>query len=199
MSHYFTDDELGETHDVSVAWLGKTLTFLSASGVFSKDRLDTGTRLLIEESDVPANSRVLDLGCGIGVVGILLKLRDESLSVTQSDVTDKAVMLSKVNSKRLRARTRVLKSDLYEAFADERFDVILCNPPRAAGKAVIARMITGAREQLVFGGSLQIVAMTNKGGESYAKMMNATFGNVHTIARGSGYKVYKSVSATPLE
>ena len=196
MKHYFTDDDKDKgplRHDIVVRFDGEELSFLSAEGMFSKDRLDTGSRLLIEESELPSAGSVLDLGCGIGVVGILVLKREPALTVVQSDVTEKAVRLTKQNAQKHHVQTRVVQGNCYEALQSETFDVILTNPPRAAGKEVIRRMIEEAPAHLTDGGSLQLVAMTNKGGETYAKIMKETFGNVETIARGSGFKIYKSV------
>jgi len=141
---------------------------------------------------ITAGSSVLDLGCGIGAVGIFVKTWLPNLEVVQSDVTEKAVLLTKKNARKSRVETIVVQSDCYDNLKGEVFDAILVNPPRAAGKAVIEKMIREAPSHLNKNGSLQLVALTNKGGKSYEKMMKEAFGNVETIARGSGFKVYKS-------
>ncbi len=194
-SHYHTDEPLGKTHELHATARGDSITLESAEGIFSKGRLDTGTSLLLENAHLPERGRILDLGCGNGVVGIFLKRWLPALEVVQSDVTQKAVDLTKRNTLRARVDTIVLKSDCYDALAGQTFQTILVNPPRAAGKAIIARMIEEAPAHLASAGSLQLVAMTNKGGKSYKALMEAAFGNVETIARGSGFQVYKSMNA----
>jgi 16S rRNA (guanine1207-N2)-methyltransferase len=192
MAHYSDETERKE-FSILVRWKGESLPFLSSKGVFSKDGLDTGTAVLLESMQLPASGTVLDLGCGIGVVGILTKRMRPDLAVTQSDVTEKAVSLTRENARAHGVASRVVRSDCYEAFLGERFNTILLNPPRAAGKDVIRRMIADAPQHLVPGGSLQLVAMTNKGGKSYEAMLSLAFGNVEKIGRGSGFSVYRSV------
>jgi 16S rRNA (guanine1207-N2)-methyltransferase len=192
MKHYFNDDGELETFPITVRVRGEQLTFTSAKGMFSKDELDNGTKLLLDSAHLPEQGRVLDLGCGIGIVGIFVKRWLPNCVVVQSDVTNKAVAVTRMNTKALHVDTTVVLSDVY-ANVEGTFDAILTNPPRAAGKEVIRSMITGAFDKLNKNGSLQLVAMTNKGGKSYEAMMEETFGNVDTIARGSGFKVYKSV------
>jgi 16S rRNA (guanine1207-N2)-methyltransferase len=193
MSHYFEDEGREERFPITVKFHGKEYEFLSSTGMFSKDHLDRGTEVLLDNMQVPHSAHVLDLGCGIGVVGILVKLTQPDTTVMQSDITQKARTLTRTNALRLNAETKVVRCDCYEKMEGMRFDVILTNPPRAAGKAVIARMINEAPDYLVPGGSLQLVAMSNKGGGSYEKIMAERFGNVEVIGRGSGFKVYKSV------
>lgn len=192
MSHYFHDDGPMEEIRFTVRVGGEDLTFISGSGMFSKDELDNGTRVLIESMQLPEAGGVLDLGCGIGIVGILAKRARPSITLVQSDVTYKAVSLTRKNAQRFGIDTEVVKSNVYGRLAGRTFDVILTNPPRAAGKDVIRRMIDEAPEHLNPGGSLQLVAQGNKGGSSYQKMMEERFGNVEIIGRGSGFKVYKS-------
>jgi 16S rRNA G1207 methylase RsmC len=161
--------------------------------MFSKDGVDRGTTVLLENMHLPASGRVLDLGCGYGIVGLIVGTLAPHLELVQTDVTQKAVTLARENAKRAKIETKVIKSDCYDALAGEIFDCILVNPPRAAGKDVIRRMIAEAPAHLTKGGSLQLVALTQKGGKSYETMMHEAFGNVEKIGRGTGFSVYKSV------
>lgn len=193
MPHY-SDETPREDFPIVIRWNGENLKFTSSTGMFSKDGLDRGTAVLLEHMQLPEKGSVLDLGCGIGVVGIIVKRTNPKLSVTQSDVTVKARHLTYRNTKSTGTSTRVVRGDCYEKVMDETFDVILLNPPRAAGKETILKMINEAPARLNAGGSLQIVALTNKGGKSYETMMEAAFGNVEKIGRGGGFSVYKSVN-----
>ena len=192
MPHY-SDETPREDFPIIIRWNNENLQFTSSVGMFSKEGLDRGTAVLLEHMQLPATGRALDLGCGIGVVGIIVKRTNPKLSVTQSDVTVKARHLTYRNTKSTGTSTRVVRGDCYEKVADEKFDIILLNPPRAAGKEKILKMISEAPEHLNGGGSLQLVALTNKGGKSYETMMSDAFGNVEKIGRGSGFSVYKSV------
>jgi 16S rRNA (guanine1207-N2)-methyltransferase len=191
MTHYFDETPL-EPFPITVRVRGEEYEFISSKGMFSKEGLDTGTRVLLENMQVSDGSGVLDLGCGIGVVGILVKKWFPQSNVVLSDVTNKSMELSMQNAKKLKVEVKCIKSDVYEKLP-QTFDVILTNPPRAAGKDVIRKMIEEAPDHLNMNGSLQLVALSNKGGKSYEAMMEEAFGNAEVIGRGSGFKVYKSV------
>jgi 16S rRNA (guanine1207-N2)-methyltransferase len=191
-AHYFTDEKAGKPYLIKAHVRGEDVEFYSAPGLFSKERLDNGTKLLLESAQLPAQGSVLDLGCGSGSIGVLIKKWHPNLLVTQSDVTEKALAVTEQNAAHFGVHTRVVRSDCYDAFPGEQFSTILVNPPRAAGKDIIFRMIQEAPPHITSGGTLQLVAMTNKGGSSYEKMMQQSFGNVEVIGRGGGFKVYKS-------
>lgn len=193
MPHYHDNTPLDNIFTISAQVRGTSLELLSANAIFSKTKLDRGTELLLESCTLPENGRVLDLGCGIGVVGLFVKKWLPNVEVVQSDVTQKAVQLATKNSKKLKLKTQIVLSNVYDSLHDELFNTILVNPPRAAGKNIIALMISQAPEHLTAGGSLQLVAAGNKGGASYQAMMQEAFGNVEIIGRGSGFKVYRSV------
>ncbi len=156
-----------------------------------KDKLDKGTKLLIENYIVEPGWNVLDFGCGIGVIGIAVKLLNPSTKVMMSDVNQRAVMISKKNTKLHNLDIKVIKSDLYSKITDK-FDTILVNPPQTAGRDICFQIIDNAKSHLREKGLLQLVARHNKGGSVLEKRMNEVFGNVKQIAKGSGYRVYVS-------
>lgn len=192
---YFTEKPRSrlEKKIIDVALLGQHISLVAASGTFSFKKLDRGTEVLITFADVPMGARILDLGCGNGVVGIALKKRDPSCSVVFTDVNERALLLTRENLVRNDVAGVVKKSDVYKQLADEKFAVILCNVPQKAGKDVCLQIIREAPLHLSSGGSLQIVARHNKGGKTLMQAMEESFGNVSTLARKSGYHVYKSV------
>ena len=70
---------------------GRPFKFVTASGVFSRTRIDPGTRLLIEFMILPEKGNVLDLGCGYGPVGIAAASFNPNLRVVMTDVNERAV------------------------------------------------------------------------------------------------------------
>src|SRR4030067_3336095 len=76
---------------------GESFEFLTASSVFSKKRVDLGTRLLIEAMVLPATGSVLDVGCGYGAVGIAAAASHPKVHVIMTDVKMRAVRLAKRN------------------------------------------------------------------------------------------------------
>lgn len=193
MAHYFSQKQNSPLNPFPIKIKLKNFEFelMSASGVFSKKKIDKGTKLLIENAVIKKNQTVLDIGCGIGVVGIsILKMYD--VNVLMTDINERAVMMAKHNikSKKL-SNINAKKSDLYKNI-DKKFDVILSNPPQTAGKEVCFNIIKGAGEYLNDGGLFQLVARHKKGGAVLEKKMKEVFGNTAQIAKGSGYRVYLS-------
>jgi 16S rRNA G1207 methylase RsmC len=166
-----------------------SFTVETVSGLFSLSKLDKGTQVLLKYARIPSKGSLLDLGCGWGPVALYAKLKYPDLEVHASDVNERAVEQTKKNAKRNNVHIKVCQSDGFENI-QERFDVILFNPPQTAGKQICLRLIENAKDYLKKGGSLQIVARTQKGGKSFAQFMKEVYGNVEVIGRGSGYSVY---------
>ena len=172
---------------------GRYFEFLTASGVFSKRRIDLGTRLLIEVMELPEEGMALDIGCGYGAIGIVAAALRPRLRVIMTDVNERAVWLAKKNIHRnlVASNAEVRRGFLYEAVEGLQFDVILSNPPIAAGMGTIEALIRGAYERLRPGGSLQIVVRSKLSTRPRA-FMEDSFGHVEIMARKSGYRVFRS-------
>src|SRR5665647_3011394 len=99
VEHYFSSAP--QSHErfgiVRTSLCGKPFAFLTASSVFSKRKVDCGTRLLIESMVLPKTGCVLDIGCGYGVVGISVAKFNPKLHVIMTDVNARAVRLAKKN------------------------------------------------------------------------------------------------------
>lgn len=193
-THYFSKEQSSALNEkqVRIFVKGDAFDLLSADGIFSKEGLDFGTRLLIESSQVALGMRVLDLGCGNGVVGIALLRRFPKLKLVMSDVNERAVETAKKNAEPYLAKgctVDVRESDLFKNI-DEHFDAILVNPPYAAGREVCYAMIEGSKTHLAKGGFLELVARHAKGGIMLEKKIREVFGNVQTIAKRGGFRVY---------
>ncbi len=168
--------------------------FFTASGVFSKRKIDLGTRLLIETMELPETGLALDVGCGYGAIGIVAAAVRPGLHVILTDINERAVWLARKNVVRnlVSANAEVRQGFLYEAVEGLAFDVILSNPPIAAGMKVVEGLIKGASERLRPGGTLQIVVRSKLATRPKAFMENY-FGNVEIMARKGGYRVFRSV------
>ncbi len=164
----------------------------SCSGVFSKDRVDLGTLVLLESLSLPEKGDLLDIGCGYGVIGIVVAKARPGMRVTMAEVNPVAVRLVEENLERnCVTNAEVVRSDLYEGLTGRKFDMIVTNPPLAAGYKVVFPLIGGAREHLREGGYLQMVL--RKGVNAIPRKMGEVFGNVELVSKGSGYKVFRSV------
>lgn len=193
MAYYFSkkQDTALNLNKIKANLRGSYLEFYTGSGVFSKDKVDKGTELLINSAVLKDKWKVLDLGCGYGVVGIVAKKLFPKTIVMMADVNKRAVKLAKMNLELNRVEGYVLRSDLFEKIKGK-FDTIIVNPPQKAGKDVCFNMIEESKEHLLENGLLQLVARHNVGGKTLAKKMGEVFGNVEVLAKKGGYRVYVS-------
>ena len=147
--HYYTNnpDLAHDEHPVTFIALGNEITCTTDAGVFSRDGLDMGTRILLEA--LPAlRGRVLDLGCGWGPVGVAVGKKYPDAEIVMSDVNRRAVDLARRNlaANGIKNAAAVCGDGL-EAVTGA-FDAILLNPPIRAGKAVIYRLFADSAKQL---------------------------------------------------
>ena len=194
MSHYYDASPAGPIRKTKITaeLRGRTITFYSANGIFSAKHVDNATRLLIEECQISEGHSILDLGCGYGIVGIALKTAFPGCSVVCTDINSRAVRITRENTRMLGLDVDVRQGEIYEPVNDERFDTICTNPPYVAGRETCFAFIQGARDHLVPGGALQLVARHNKGGKVLSMKMQDVFGNVETLAKRGGFRVYRS-------
>ncbi|RKX55770.1 MAG: class I SAM-dependent methyltransferase [Thermotoga sp.] len=192
--HYFTvkpGSKLKE-RETTVELLGLNYTFVIPSSVFGfRKGVDKATEILIKNVLLDGKT-LLDLGCGFGIIGIVIKRMHPETRVFLSDINERAVRYAKMNAKRYNLDVDVRQGDGFECWEAMRFDQVLCNPPFAAGKAVWRKMIEDTYAHLITGGTLQTVAYHNKGGKSLEKEMERVFSNVTEIVKKSGIRVYLS-------
>ncbi len=193
MEHYFSEKpgSVPRIKEISYRIKSKDFKFFTSSSVFSRNKIDKGTDLLINESKITPKAKILDLGCGYGPVGIVLSRLYTQSEITMSDINERAVSLTKKNLKLNNVRATSIQSNLYQNISEE-FDIILSNPPQSAGKKLCFRIIEDSINHLKKGGTLQLVARHQKGGKDLSKKMEEVFGNVGTLGRKSGYHIYCS-------
>ncbi len=197
-THYYSEkqDSPLRLRKVKAFLRGHSLEFFTASGVFSKDKIDKGTELLISSSIIKNSWSVLDLGCGYGALGISIAKSFPDNEITMSDVNERALKLVKMNIElndidNKNKNIKIIKSDAFSKIK-EKFNTILINPPQTAGKHICFKMISDSKNHLKEKGLLQLVARHNKGGKTLSEKMNEVFGNVTAITKKSGYRVYVS-------
>jgi len=191
--HYYSEDQKSgiKIKKISQKIKGLNFDFYTASGIFSKDKADTGTLVLAENMLIGKSSKVLDIGCGIGILGIAAA-KLFSADVVMSDINKRAVMLARKNAELNNVEAEAHQGNLYEKIKENDFDSLLSNPPQAAGKELCFQLIEESKNFLKQNGTFQLVARHNKGGKTLSKKMEEVFGNVKVIARKSGYSVYLS-------
>ncbi|MBS3175997.1 class I SAM-dependent methyltransferase [Candidatus Woesearchaeota archaeon] len=195
--HYFSKQQETPLHEkkVRVTLRGHLLHFTTGSGVFSKTKIDDGSFLLIEKSDIPETvTNILDLGCGYGPVGIAMAKVFPKAKIVMSDINERAIFLTQKNIRQNKIQNATaIQSDGFENIK-ETFDVILLNPPQTAGKEICFKLIRESKDHLNKNGTLQLVARHQKGGKSLSEYMKVVFGNVKEIAKNKGYRIYVSMN-----
>ena len=188
MSYYFTSNngKQPSRKKITFRFLASMETFISDDGVFSKDTLDFGSRVLLENL-VPRTleGELLDLGCGIGYIGILLKKYHPELKVSMVDINETAVELAKENSRLYGQDNIVLVSDGLSA-VEGQFDIIVTNPPIRTGKDNIYRLFKEGFSHLKAQGKMYVVIRKKQGAESAVRYLG-TLGKTEVIDRVKGY------------
>jgi 16S rRNA (guanine1207-N2)-methyltransferase len=179
-------------HEGTIQTLSGSFKIYSLPGIFSFDSLDEGTQLLLISLPDLHGKKILDLGCGYGAIGIEAT-RSGASSVDMLDVNLLAVAAADKNiSHQKIAQARALASDVLSAVSDEKYDLILSNPPFHTGRDVDYQVANAFIQQscqaLEPGGQLLIVA--NKF-IRYEKIMRSYFKTVEEIVQSPRYHILR--------
>ena len=190
--HYYTQnpDVEHDLRQVIFEVLGLRLNCTTDAGVFSRDGLDMGTRILLEALP-ELHGRILDLGCGWGPVGTALGKRYPGAQIVLTDVNSRATELAARNlAANGVTNAAVVQGDGFAA-VEGGFDAIVLNPPIRAGKAVIYALFAEAAKHLRADGALYIVIRKQQGAESAQKYLSSIYADVERIAWEKGYWVLR--------
>lgn len=196
-NHYYTENP-NTAHAIeewSFELVGKNFRFVTDSGVFSRNGVDFGSRVLIDAFDwqeLP-EGRILDVGCGYGPIGLSLAYAT-GRTVEMIDVNQRAVALAVENAAKNQIEAvDIHASNIYETLHEKQYAAIVSNPPIRAGKKVVHEILTGAEPLLVTGGTLTVVIQKKQGAPSAQKRMEEAFGNVEIVTKDKGYYILRSV------
>ena len=193
MSMYFENDKeiKSNKHLISIKIKEEEIKLYVDNGVFSKDKLDYGTRLLLEtiiKNDI--NGNILDLGCGYGPVGIYLAKKTNYKQIDMVDVNERALQLSKENVKINNIKNvNVFTSNIYENITSK-YDYIVTNPPIRAGKETIRKFLYGAKDYLNKDGQLWFVMRKDHGVKTMVKELEEIY-NVEILEKDKGFYIVR--------
>lgn len=196
MQHYFIDKEHQDSDffEFNDSVLGLDLCFRSCDSIFSKNKIDDGTRSLLNAIDKKCslNGHGLDLGCGLGVIAISL-IKKFGVKFDMVDINNTAVKLSQENliKNNVQKSAVVFYSDGFSEVNDE-YDFIVTNPPIKTGKKLLFDLMSGAHAHLKNNGQLILVIRKDHGMESLKKHISNTFGNCEIIDRNKGFYILKA-------
>lgn len=174
---------------------GHSYTFTSDDGVFSKNRVDFGTQLLINQFKEPAiPGQILDLGCGYGPIGITIAHHYPDRTVVMADINERAIQLAQKNVAANSVKNaRVVLSNRFANLAADSFAAIVTNPPIRVGKKVIYKMFAECKDALSEQGELWIVIQRKQGAPSAKKELERLFDFVEVVAKDKGYFIYRMI------
>ena len=164
--------------------------------MFNYRGVDDGTMALLEaikKSGEKIEGEVLDIGCGLGIIGITLA-KNYNIHLTLSDINENTIDLTKLNIEKNGVQANVVQSNAYSNIK-QTFDYIVTNPPIKAGKSVLFSIVLDAYDHLYMGGKIILVIRKNLGMDSLRKAMLDKFGNCRIVARDKGYYILESVKS----
>ena len=192
--HYFSADPsvpFKRTPVTCEVW-GRTLELTSGSGVFAQGRLDIGTAVLFRATEPPAGGRILDLGCGYGVIGLAVATAAPAAVVTGVDVNERAVLLANENAVTLGVADR-FAAMLPEAVpADASYDEIWSNPPIRIGKDALHALLLGWLPRLAPGGRAVMVVGKNLGADSLQRWLDDQGWPTGRLGSAKGFRILET-------
>lgn len=195
MTHYFTDNRSLPQNRKKMEFRiwGFRVYLITDNGVFSKEKVDFGSELLLSTlTPSTMSGKVLDVGCGYGTIGLSIKVANPELDVTMVDVNDRALELTQLGAEVNGVTVNAFKSHCYENVTGT-FQHIITNPPIRAGKDVVYSIFEGAHEHLDTDGALWVVIRKQQGAPSAIKKLEEIFGNCTVINKDKGYFILKCI------
>lgn len=194
--HYYSSNPSVESKPFSFEYKlnGHSFIFTSDLGVFSKNEIDFGSKLLIETFATPdIAGNILDVGCGYGPIGLTLAKENPDRQVVMVDVNERALQLAKKNCEQNNAyNVSIFQSNLFENVKEQFFAAIVTNPPIRAGKKVVHEIFEKAFHHLAENGELWIVIQKKQGAPSAIEKLQEIFAEVEVVTKKKGYYIIKS-------
>jgi 16S rRNA (guanine1207-N2)-methyltransferase len=193
--HYFSahPNSAGPEREVTFMIEGRVFRLTAAGGVFSADRLDPGTAVLLRKAPLPGprGGVFLDLGCGYGPIACVLADKSERAQVYALDVNTRALDLVRRNAVAAGLSDRIVAVTAAEVPAGIEFDEIWSNPPIHVGKAELHALLETWLPRLVPGGSAWLVVAKHLGSDSLQAWLERSGWQVERHASQKGYRILR--------
>jgi 16S rRNA (guanine1207-N2)-methyltransferase len=188
--HYFSADPAVafKRAPVRASVWGFELELTSGSGVFAQGRVDIGTAVLFRETAPPIGGRILDLGCGYGVIGLAIAATSDA-DVTAVDVNERAVLLANENAAALGLTDRFRATTPDGVPADAAYDEIWSNPPIRIGKEALHELLLTWLPRLTPEGRAVLVVGRNLGADSLQRWLIDQGFPTERLASAKGFRV----------
>jgi 16S rRNA (guanine1207-N2)-methyltransferase len=197
--HYFTAEPVsaGDLRPLAVRLAGRDLRLVTSGGIFSPDRVDIGTQVLLREvPDPPTSGHLLDIGCGWGALTLSMALRSPRAGVWAVDVNQRALDLVRRNA--ALAGLANVTAALPTAVPDDvRFDAIWSNPPIRVGKQALHALLLHWLPRLTPGAHAYLVVQRHLGSDSLQRWLDDELGgDGYQVSRRSSAKGYRVLEVT---
>jgi len=167
----------------------RTLDLVTDRGVFAKDEVDPGTKLLLLEApELPSGGDMLDLGCGYGPIATTMASRRPDATVWAVDVNERAVALTRDNAERL-GLVNVCAATPDGVPDDVRFAAIWSNPPIRIGKPALHELLRTWLPRLEPTGEAVLVVHKHLGSDSLASWLGQEGWDVNRLTSRVGYRI----------
>ena len=150
-------------------------------------------KTLIKRSEL--QNHFLDVGCGYGTIGLIIKNHYPNAHIDMIDVNERAMALAKRNAQLNRLDVNIFESNIYEKVTCHTYTDIITNPPIRAGKKVIYEIFEKAYDHLAEGGALWVVIRKQHGALSAVNKIKEVFGNCDVVEKDKGFFILKALKA----
>ena len=193
MEHYFTNNSnlKSEIKNITYQYQNYRLEFFSDNGVFSKNKIDYGSKLLLEtilKEDITFHN-FLDVGCGYGFLGISIG-KIKNVTGDLIDINKRALHLTKRNILKNKVNLQSFYSNVYDSVTNT-YDVIITNPPIRAGKDVVLNILLNAKQHLNKDGLLYFVIHKDQGAKSIYETMKKHY-TCQILEKNKGFWIFKA-------